>query len=761
MQKLQVIILQLVKRFLTMIRPLLPKSLERFYRAYRWSRPLVDRSQVYLLAEQSFLPGYSPRLLPGSSAESAHSIRVSLIATCRNEASTLESWLDSLSQQERLPDEVVICDGGSTDGTLEMLRRRAASFPVNLIVLEAPGSNIARGRNLAIQHAAHEIIACSDLGCTLRPDWLRRLVAPFELEAEIALSAGYYEALQTNTISRLAADLFGVHLEAVQPQAFLPSSRSLAFKKSLWEQAGGYPEWLTDAGEDTLFDYQLKAQPARWAFVPEARVSWRTPDRLFKLLRTYARYARGDGETGIAAELYWYKTVEVTITYSRRLLLLVAGAALTALFWPAGLLYWTAWMGLTVLSLHRDNQEHSRRLGVAFFPYTLLLDWLGVVQMLGFAAGVRNRGQVQQRQVQHYQAQLRRILQNNQPSKGVIVYPPTHDWAFMFQRPHQMARAFARSGYLYFYCTANERTDAVFGFQHIEPNLVLCHVPLETFKILEKPIVYLGSPWNRQYLEHFSQPCVIYDHYDDLQVSGARPEDHQALLREAKIVLVTAQGLQKSVEKQRPDALLLPNGVDYDLIQSLQPKPGACPPLDWPLGDESSPVIGYSGALAAWFDYPLMDYLAKARPAWRFVLLGVDYDGSLPESKLLENANVHWLSMKPYPELFSYLWRFAVGVIPFRVNEITLATSPIKLFEYMACRLPVVSTALPECRRYPGVLVAEDPAQFLEMLDKALAARLDPAYLETIDQVARSNTWKRRALAVSEKLSACWATQQK
>jgi hypothetical protein len=102
-----------------------------------------------------------------------------------------------------------------------------------------------------------------------------------------------------------------------------------------------------------------------------------------------------------------------------------------------------------------------------------------------------------------------------------------------------------------------------------------------------------------------------------------------------------------------------------------------------------------------------------------------------------------------------------VGVIPIRVNEITLATSPIKLFEYMACCLPVVSTALPECRRYPGVLVAEDPAQFLEMLDKALAARLDPAYLDTIDQVARSNTWKRRALAVSEKLSACWATQQK
>jgi hypothetical protein len=324
-----------------------------------------------------------------------------------------------------------------------------------------------------------------------------------------------------------------------------------------------------------------------------------------------------------------------------------------------------------------------------------------------------------------------------------------------------MARAFAQIGYLYFYCTANERTDAVFGFREVEPNLLLCHLPLETFHIVEEPVVYLGSAWNRPLLKHFNRPRVIYDHYDDLQVSGARPEDHQALLNEAQIVLVTAQGLQKALEKKRQDALLLPNGVDYNLIQSLRPAPGASPPADWPVGDVNSVIIGYSGALAVWFDYPLVDFLAKARPAWQFVLLGVDYDGSLPESGLLDNANVHWFGMKPYPELFCYLWRFDVGVIPFQVNEITQATSPIKLFEYMACRLPVVSTALPECRRYNGVLVAETPAQFLEMLDKALAARLDPAYLETIEQVARSNTWESRAWAVSEKLSACATTKQK
>jgi hypothetical protein len=121
---------------------------------------------------------------------------------------------------------------------------------------------------------------------------------------------------------------------------------------------------------------------------------------------------------------------------------------------------------------------------------------------------------------------------------------------------------------------------------------------------------------------------------------------------------------------------------------------------------------------------------------------------------VLENDNVHWLGMQPYPELFSYTWRFDVGIIPFQVNAITLATSPIKMFEYMACRLPVVSTALPECRRYPGVLVAENHLQFLENLETALSARSDPGYLEIIENVARSNTWESRARAVAEQLHA-------
>jgi hypothetical protein len=112
------------------------------------------------------------------------------------------------------------------------------------------------------------------------------------------------------------------------------------------------------------------------------------------------------------------------------------------------------------------------------------------------------------------------ILEQHPTRKGVILYPPTHDWGYMFQLPHQMARGFANKGYLYFYCTVNEITDAVIGFQQAEPFLYLAHVPLETFRIIPHLIVYIGSPWHRHVPALFENPRVIYDHYDDLQVSS-------------------------------------------------------------------------------------------------------------------------------------------------------------------------------------------------------------------------------------------------
>jgi glycosyltransferase involved in cell wall biosynthesis len=729
------------------MRRLLPPGWLAYYRCYRADLALVDRSQVVLFADPQVLPDYPHRHLPGNRPASAKDMpAVSLIATLRNEATSAPVWLNSVLQQTRLPDEIILCDGGSTDGTLDILRDMQGSFPVPLRLIEAPGANIARGRNLAIAAASHPLVAITDFGVRLEQTWLAELVHPFALDPEVQLSAGYYRVDAANAVERLARHYLGMNLTQVNPQTFLPSSRSLALRKSLWTAAGGYPEWLSDAGEDTLFDYRLKHQPARWAFVPAAQVIWQAPGTLMKLVQTYWRYARGDGQAGLHARQYWYRTV-LTLQLGMRLLLAVV--LILAAFLLLG--EW-AWLPLTLaaawllVSFYQRNRRIAQALGLPFYPVTLMDELVGMAQVAGYARGVREQPEIQQREIEVYRRQLDEIVAAHPNAREVIVYPATHDWGFMFQRPHQMARAFARQGVLFFYGTQNELTDSVYGFREVEPNLIVFHVPLETFSRLAAPLVYIGSPWHREKLAAFQQPRLIYDHYDDLAVSGGRPEDHRWLLENARLAITTSRLLLDEAIKIRPDTLFLPNGVDYDWIQQARPDGGSPPPDDLaPWLATGRPLIGYSGALAEWFDYTLLAAAAQARPDWDFLLIGVNYDGSLLNSGLLELPNLGWLGMKAYHELFAYVWRFDVATIPFKVNAITLATSPIKMFEYMACGKPVVATDLPECRRTPGILIAKHADEFIARVQQALDLRADTAYLDKIDAVARANTWQQRA----------------
>jgi len=711
-----------------------------------------------LFADAATLPDYQPRrdFQPEYSPEDNSIQPVSLIATVYNEATTVTRWLDSLLVQNRLPDEIIITDGGSTDGTLAVLQRHAESFPVSLQVLSEPGANIARGRNLAIAAASHEIIACSDCGSLPDDNWLNTLLAPFTLDPQIGVSAGYYDVLETNTLSRLARQFFGVNLDAVDPQKFLPSGRSIAFRKRLWVDAGGYPEWLSDAGEDTLFDMRLKSQPARWAFVPAAKVAWYAPDNLKTLIKTYYRYSFGDGETGIAAELYWYKVVEILRIWPKRLMLVMMGLILSW-FWPfIGISYFAVLLVWSLTRLWSENQPHKHQLGIGFYPYTVLLEFVGTVQAVAFTLGVLNRQNVKDREIRIYQDQIRDILVQYPQRSGIIVYPPTHDWSFMFQRPHQIARAFARLGWVYFFCTNNNRTDSVYGFREVEPRLYLTNVPPEVFGSLRTPVVYLGSAWNRTWISHFDRPLVIYDHYDDLDVSGAQPEDHFALLQRADLVIVTAKSLLEKVSTTRADALLIPNGVDYDFIQFSKPAAVDLPPTDLlPVLERGNPIIGYSGALAAWFDYDLLMQAASHFSEFSFILIGVDYDGSLQRSGVLEMPNIFYLGMKQYRELFNYIWRFDVAIIPFKVNNITMATSPVKLFEYMACRKPVIVTDLPECREYAAIFLAENNLQFVNFLPEAIQKKEDQSYLSHLDRQAQTNTWEARVLEIMPHLTDC------
>ena len=121
---------------------------------------------------------------------------VSVILTVLNEASASERLLESLAAQTYPADEVVVVDGGSTDGTIEVLDRWAGGGRLPLRILVHPGANISAGRNAAIAAASGPIIAVTDAGVRLEPDWLKELVAPFQAgeRAAVPAVAGWFVA---------------------------------------------------------------------------------------------------------------------------------------------------------------------------------------------------------------------------------------------------------------------------------------------------------------------------------------------------------------------------------------------------------------------------------------------------------------------------------------------------------------------------------------------------------------------------------------
>ena len=221
---------------------------------------------------------------------------ISVIVTVLNEAETMATLLESLGMQTRVPDEIIIVDGGSDDGTLDILCRFQDRLPLRII--RAPGTNISQGRNLAIAAAHGDIIVATDAGLYLSPQWLECLVAPFLNDPELHVVGGYaapdphslFEMALGAAVSRLP--------DEIKPEQLLPGSRNIAYRKRAWQAVGGYPEWL-DFGEDMVFALKLKQLVGRIAYAPSAIIYFRPRSSLKAFFKMYYHYARGDGKADL------------------------------------------------------------------------------------------------------------------------------------------------------------------------------------------------------------------------------------------------------------------------------------------------------------------------------------------------------------------------------------------------------------------------------------------------------------------------------
>jgi len=241
----------------------------------------------------------------------------SLIATVFNESANLSRFLESYANQTLHAAEFVIVDGGSSDGTPDLIRQFAAAHPalhIRLIIdptcsRKFTAGPIARGRNVAIEAARYDLIAATDAGCLLHEAWFAEISAPFS-RPDVDVVAGWYEANIVNRFSAAFAEAAMPRLARVNPDTFMPSSRSIAFRKECWRKVGGYPT-ATLTGEDTKFNLMLKEAGCRFIFAPRAIVYWDCPRSYEEMFTKQYRYGKGDGTLGINKVAFLKNTVHL------------------------------------------------------------------------------------------------------------------------------------------------------------------------------------------------------------------------------------------------------------------------------------------------------------------------------------------------------------------------------------------------------------------------------------------------------------------
>lgn len=362
-----------------------------------------------------------------------------------------------------------------------------------------------------------------------------------------------------------------------------------------------------------------------------------------------------------------------------------------------------------------------------------------------------------------YSEHLKEILARY-PDRPIIVFRPLVDWDLpLFQRPHHIASRLAREGFLYFYCTPNAY-DGIEGFRKIEDGLYLTNQFDLVSGLYRDKIIHLYSTDNHCTLEYVQAQQqnlarVVYEYIDEIDatISGVEIPDHvwkkhKALLADPQVLCVaSADKLYAEVLAVRNEnTALVTNGVEYEHFSGLDRNDPPAELVDWVASGR--PIVGYFGALATWFDYALVEKCARRYPDYNFLLLGWDYDGTLDKSGIRSLPNVRVIGPIPYKQLPEFARFFDVATIPFKINAVTESTSPIKLFEYMSLARPIVTTDMPECRKYRSVMIGKNHGEYIELIGEAIGRRADPDYIEVMQEEALANTWDAKAKVIASLL---------
>lgn len=370
---------------------------------------------------------------------------------------------------------------------------------------------------------------------------------------------------------------------------------------------------------------------------------------------------------------------------------------------------------------------------------------------------------------QKYHHELEYIL-NSEDYDRIVLWRSSFGYHVpLFQRPQHIANNLAKSRCLVLY-EVTTMTDKVKTLKKYGDNLYLINYNNVLLnKILMKELENINKP---KYIQLYSTDWklsvdnikdymskgygFIYEYIDDIspELAGTKniPQniiDKYDFVMSNKdvFVVVTADLLKQDVISHRGEENLVmsSNGVDYSFFQEFD-ESFAFEPEFKDILEKGKPVVCYYGALAKWFDYDLLKKIA-ATDRYSIVLFGIKYDESYDEN-IKEEKNIYFLGSRDYKILKNYAKKCDILVIPFKINSITRATSPVKVFEYMALHKPIVTTDMNECRKYESILIARDSEEFISNLDRALELSTDEDYISLLDREAKENDWSMKAKAI-------------
>lgn len=314
----------------------------------------------------------------------------------------------------------------------------------------------------------------------------------------------------------------------------------------------------------------------------------------------------------------------------------------------------------------------------------------------------------------------------------IIIYPPTINWTFMKQRPQQLMKKFADSGYKVFYCN---QTQTEKDIEEISPNLFIVHNHDQWLKeILPKARknkkVGIWCSWAKlaSTLKKYEPNWIIYDCVDEF-ADWIKYEPEMVKIADA--IVCTAERLKKKLQNNYPTKRteLIRNAYDQEMMLHENSKDIIIP----------KKKIGYIGAWAHWIDEELISRLARTLNYVEIEIIGIEFGKKF---NLHHIPNIKFLGHKPHSELPNFLKNYSLCIIPFRINPITLATNPVKMYEYLATGHPVVSTNLPECYlAQPYVDVANNHVDFINKVRNRLQ---NPGNSLERKQFALNNTWSHR-----------------